>query len=182
MSPSARIQPYEQGHLDGFCGAYCIVNAVHLACGPLRRRRAMRLLQDLLRALNRRVDVVERLDWGFTMQELGGAMRHVLDGHYPIGRCKPFHGRPRVDLDLYWVTVQAFLQQRQGAVITAIGGRIDHWTVIRGATDRSLLLFDSDGRVQVHRRCCVMAADAERAPHRYILVPTHTYFLWRDPA
>jgi hypothetical protein len=142
----------------------------------------MELLKEVLRCLGQRADVVERLDWGFTVQEVGGAMRHVLDGHYPIRRCKPFHGRPHVGLDVYWGTVQAFLQRRQGAVITAMGGRMDHWTVIRDATDRCLLLFDSDGRVQVRRRHCVMVADAPRGRQRYVLVPTHTYFLWRHPA
>jgi len=182
MPPSHLLQPYEQGHLDSFCGPYCIVNAVHLVCGPLTRRRATQLLMDILRCLDQRVDMVERVEWGFTVRELAGAMRHVVDGHYPLRRRKPFHGRPQVGLDVYWQTLQAFLQDQQGAVITAIGGRMDHWTVIRDATDRSLLLFDSDGRVQVRRRHCVMAADASSALHRYVLVPTHTYFLWRAPA
>lgn len=182
MPPSHLLQPYEQGHLDGFCGPYCIVNAVHLLCGPLTRRRAMRLFMDILRCLDQRVDMVERVGWGFTVQELGGAMRHVVDGHYPIRRRKPFHGRSQVGLDVYWETVQAFLQQQHGAVITAIGGRIDHWTVIRDATERCLLLFDSQGRVQVQRRRCVMAVAAAGDRYRYVLLPTHTYFLWRDPA
>jgi len=105
-----------------------------------------------------------------------------VDGCYPIRRHKPFHCRPRVGLDEYWGTLQTFFRLRGGAVITAIGGRVDHWTVIRGATDRSLLLFDSSGGVRVARRHCAMAADAPDAQRCYRLAPTHTYFLWRDPA
>ena len=175
-----RLQPFEQGRLEGFCGPYCIVNAVHLVCGPLTRRRATQLLQDILRFLDQRVGVVERVDWGFTLGELGGAMRHVLDGHYPIRRCKPFHGRPQVGLDAYWATVQTFIQRHDGAVITAIGGRLDHWTVIRDVTDHQLLLFDSDGRVRVARRYCAMAADApERTPLRPVS-DTHLLSLGRS--
>ena len=80
----------------------------------------------------------------------------------------------------YWATVQTFIQRHDGAVITAIGGRLDHWTVIRDVTDHQLLLFDSDGRVRVARRYCAMAADAPSERH-YVLYPTHTYFLWGVP-
>jgi hypothetical protein len=106
-------------------------------------------------------------------------MRHVLDPRFPIKRCQPFRGHASVGLDDYWATLQRFAAQRRGAIVTAFGGRLEHWTVIRDVTPRCLLLFDSGGRRRVTRRCCVMASDPP-TPRRYILYPTYTYFLWAD--
>ena len=155
------IRPFQQGHLDSFCGAYCIVNAAHLVCGPLTRPRAMALLREIVAFLDRRASLVERINWGLTLQDVGGVMRHVLDVRYPIRRCKPFRGHPSVGLDEYWGTIRRFVEQRGGVVVTAFGGRLEHWTVIRGVTRHGLLLFDSAGRGQVTRRCCIMASDNE---------------------
>lgn len=173
------IQPYQQGHLDGFCGAYSIVNAAHFVCGPFKRPEAMALLREILALAHRRVSVVERLSFGMTLQDVSGAMRHVLDPRYPIRRCLPFRGHASVGLGDYWATLDRFAAQRRGVVLTAFGGRINHWTVIRDVTHRSLLLFDSDGRHRVARRCCVMASDSPM-PGQYTLHPTYTYFLWVD--
>ena len=174
------IRPFRQGHLDSFCGAYCIVNAVHLVCGPITQPHAMALLQEIMAFLNRRVSLVERVSSGTTLQDVGGVMRQVLDTRHVIRRCKPFRGRASVGLDDYWDTVRQFIEQREGAVVTAFGGRIDHWTVIRDVTNHRLLLFDSIGMQQVARRYCIMASDPPSLS-RYILCPTYTYFLWVDP-
>jgi len=173
------IRPFQQGHLDNFCGAYCIVNAIHLVCGPITRAHAMALLQEIMAFLDRRVSLVERIGWGATLQDVGGAMRHVVDTRRVIRRCKPFRGRASMGLDDYWDTVRQFVAQGDRAVVTAFGGRIDHWTVIRDATSKRLLLCDSTGMRQVARRYCIMASDSPSL-RRYILYPTYTYFLWVD--
>ncbi|MGB5830966.1 MAG: hypothetical protein WBG92_03125 [Thiohalocapsa sp.] len=140
----------------------------------------MALLQEVLAFLDQRVSLVERINWGLALQDVGGVMRHVLDVQYPIRRCMPFRGHASVGLDEYWCTLRRFVEQRGGVVITAFGGRLAHWTVIRDVTPRCLLLFDSAGRAQVGRRWCVMASDSLSRRH-YVLYPTHTYFLWGVP-
>jgi len=140
----------------------------------------MALLQEIFAFLGQRAHVVERFNWGLTLQDVGAVMRHVLDVRYPIRRCKPFHGRASVALDDYWVTVRRFVKQRRGVVVAGFGGRIEHWTVIRDVTRHRLLLFDSVGRAQVTRRLCAMASDPPDRRH-YILYPSYTYFLWVDP-
>lgn len=180
MRHARNIRPYEQGHLDGLCGAYSIVNAAHFVCGPFKQPEAMALLREIVAVLDGRVGVVELLGWGLTLRDVGRAMRHVLDRRYPIRRCQPFRGHASVGLDDYWATLHGFAAQRRGVVVTAFSGRLDHWTVIRGVTQRCLLLFDSGGRQRVSRRYCVMASDPP-TPRHYILHPTHTYFLWADP-
>lgn len=171
--------PYRQGSLDGLCGIYSVVNVVRYLCGPLTQARAQTLFQDLLAFLEPKPPLSVRMVGGVVLNEIGGMLGQVVTPAYPVKRRKPFQRQSAVSLDQYWTQLQTFLQRDSTVVLTAIGGHHDHWTLIREATNHSLLLYDSDGLHRLDRRHCTLSQDNPDGC-RHILYPAHTYFLWVD--
>ena len=171
--------PYRQGELDSLCGLYALVNAVKHLCGPLDKHTAGRLFEQIVRCLEQRASLEQRIIWGTDLSEIGTVLGQVIDPQYPIRRCKGFHGRSRVTVDQFWERLRQFFDEHGGIVLTAVGGEHEHWTLVDRVTVRVLHLYDSDGLRQLHRRCCTTNPDnAER--QRHILYPSHTYLLWVD--
>jgi len=172
------LKPFLQGHLDRYCGVYCVVNIVHYLRGPLSKKHSNQLFYETMKLLNGKLCVVERINSGTYLRELGELLGQTLV-IYRIHHRRPFLRNKDVSLDHYWFTLEKFISTRKGIVLIGINGLHNHWTLVKEVTSTSLLLFDSDGIKRLSRRqCCITR---ERLSHRrHLLIPTRTYFIWTD--
>ncbi len=169
---------YHQGDLDSFCGVYAIINAVTLLC-ELDHHQARELFRHVLICLNsqgNKEPITERLSDGLKFHDVTCIINKVVCKDYPITRYKPFHKKRNVDLDQYWNTLQAELNQPNSLAFIGIGGHFNHWTLIQRITSKSLILKDSIGMRYLNRRYCTVSKDLN-IKKRYWLYPNNTYIL-----
>lgn len=167
--------PYRQGELDGLCGIYALVNAVDYLCGPLTKRKARKLFEQVLTHLESRGPLTPRCTWGTTIHEIGGVLKYVICTQYPIKRYKPFHKQSIVSHEVYIRTLSDFLAQPNTIVFLILYGHFNHWTLVKRITKKTLMTHDSSEIHYVLRSSCAMISDETKALHW--LIPTHTYFL-----
>jgi hypothetical protein len=172
------LKPFQQGRLDGLCGVYALINAVHMLCGPLSKRHAQSLLRDILSFLESRGPLAVRCVEGIVIHDVAAILKHVICVRYPIVRSKPFHRRPNVDKAIYLQTLAEFLTAERTIVFSGIDGQYSHWTLIHKITEQTLQLYDSDGMRFLLKSRCSMVNDVDTQRHR--LLPTHTYLLQRN--
>ena len=171
------MQPFKQGDLDGFCGVYSVINAVHYICGPLSLKCRSRLFRLFLEYLEPRHSLLERADGdGVLLNELSGMLNIALKYH-PISRQKRFHKQPDIPFEDYWTQCQEFLTEPNSIILICLEGMHSHWTLVHKMTDSQMYLFDSSNLKQIHKRHCQMSLDEEDKPHYFYA--THTYFIRR---
>ena len=171
------LKPFQQGHLDAYCGVYSVINAVHHLCGPLATDEADRLISKVMKFLEDSRPAVCRLIKGTRFREILKVFDHVVIKHYPIHRLKPYSRNKDVTLDMLWCDLGNFLNANNGIVILGISGLHGHWTLVRKITANSLLLFDSDGLHRLSKRCCSVRKGSGCL---HILRPTKILYLWVD--
>jgi hypothetical protein len=176
LSPRAQpFDPYKQGRLDGLCGIYATVNAMHLLCAEFSEHDAINLFHDLLLSLDYRgATCADRAAFGIepltlprVLRTARTFMRNVFDLNIIVAPIKE-----EVALDRLWHRLRVHTEQ-QGVAIIGLTGQHDHWTVVRRATPRLLFLSDSGDLHRLQRRFCSVAEN--RARHR--IDPLTVYLL-----
>ena len=146
------LKPMQQGRLDGLCGVYSVINAARLAIWPAQRltRESCRELFGLLAAeLADRAKLLDVLTGGsrhrlvsILLREADGWLRDVYDIslHYR----RPYRGQPSISQAVIAATLARHLAAGHASAIAGLTGSIEHWTVVRAVTPKTMLLFDSD--------------------------------------
>lgn len=159
-----RRHPYAQGDLDGLCGVYAVVNAVHVLIPGMTWAKARRLFRTLLKGVRAHdTGTIPLAARGLSRRHLERAIldadqfvRRQFGGRLVVGRV------PRADarawsLSAFWGLLDRRLGRGWVAII-GLGGVHEHWTLAIGVTARTIRLFDS-GRLRVlRRRNCTVAA------------------------
>lgn len=171
------LKPFLQGHLDAYCGVYCIVNAVHHLRGPLTANQAYELLVKIMRFLESSQPALSRLSDGTRLKEISKVLDHTVIKRHRIHRLKPFKRNKGVTLDQLWRDLSVFLSTHNGIVILGMDGKHGHWSLVKKVTASSLLLFDSDRMHRLSKRHCSVNEEEGRL---HILTPTHVTYLWVD--
>jgi len=175
VSESKERKPYLQGQLDGYCGVYSMVNAVHYLCGPLSTTQAETLLLKLMRYLEPKQSAFRRLTNGTMFKEIVLALDHIITRQYPIKKTKPYNRNKNICIDILWCDITNFLSTHNGIVLMGMDGKHGHWSLVKKITPRSMLLFDSDRLYRLPKRYCTTDEEQEAL---HILQPTHVLFLW----
>jgi hypothetical protein len=156
------IVPLEQGHLDGLCGVYSVVNATRLAAQRGERhlawlRKAMRsgwedaLFCHLVRAaarVNRRADFVF---CGLQTWELANLVEAASDWlitffDLQVVTRRPFYRSRSTTVSKRCRTIAEHLDQPATAVIVGTDYPWNHWTVVARVEPNRLVLMDSGGQ------------------------------------
>ena len=176
------MTPHYQGRLDGLCGVYSIINALHakLNWSSADAKEAFTFLCKEINLVDGRLHEV--IVDGMGPKLLG----HLLDRlsaeflakrNVPLARKFAFRTAPASNLKEYWDRLESHLAL-EGAfsVILRLAGRYDHWTVVAGMSSRSIEVFDSDMLKRISRRYSTVsdACDSGRIHH---LSPTQTFLL-----
>lgn len=174
---SARLlEPLQQGDELSLCGLYAIMNALRLACEPIRPLSRADVRQ-LFEAGIDFLEAEEALSAAiFTGIDAGLWRRLGKHLHWAAGEAtgllvtqhRPFERRARVSrIDLIAEVQRCLL--REQPVMCELGGAYDHYTVICGYSPTNLLLFDSYGFARVAIAACGIQRAA--SSHRHQLDP-----------
>jgi hypothetical protein len=71
------------------------------------------------------------------------------------------------------------VRQPRSAVLICLTGHLDHWTVLKSLTERSLVLFDSSGHTRIKRTSCRSSAKRPRGAQRAYFIEPKGMFLVR---
>lgn len=153
-----KLRPYLQGNLDSLCGIYALINAIRWA---LRNELASAKgphWEELFRKLtNHAVKEMGHLDLptsGLSLYPMIGlthvARDHVLEHlntelllRRPFALRKPQYASQTIE------TIEAHLVRPNAAVLAAVYGTLNHWSVIKNFDNHRALLFDSDHQSQL---------------------------------
>jgi hypothetical protein len=149
-----RLTPYLQGHIDGLCGFYAIINAFQcLFPATFTEDDAWELMVALCEAISHKFPAViwkgagvedtvalfkAAEDYARKTKHLGGTLRVT----------RPFARHKIERMQDFWEEIAAFLEEgerdkiRRVAFI-GIGHPDNHWTVVTRVTPRSVTFFDS---------------------------------------
>lgn len=174
----SRFKPYKQGYLDSLCGIYSVVNATKYISN-LSEDDCFELFHASLGVINKTKDMMDLMVDGILGKDISKLFNSLICDQYGIVKKKPFHKNKAPSLDEYWTAIEHFLnnKNRRAVILTVDGEDWSHWTVAGSATSRQLHLLDSDGMKNINRSYCTIKPN-NRA--RYMLYPTHTYFLSRS--
>lgn len=170
------IEPYQQGSLDGLCGLYSVINTARLVIGKISEEECYDLFYQSLLMLEQKQKISDFVYQG--TNNIAYLFR-VVDKKYPTKRSKPFHTAPNTSLATYWNAVRVFLNNGPNrAVFIGIGdGGCGHWSVVKDATEKRFVQFDSWKAKHLLRRRCTTRKRTKVRP--YLLYPTMTYFVSR---
>ena len=166
--PRKRLKPLRQGGLDSLCGVYAIINAARLVLAPeerLTRDDALTLFATLTEELARRGDLHNAVTDGISAQLewqlVKHAVRHLREDHQiALDIQRPFSSRKAMSL-ASMVKEIAGANRDGAAVIIEVREWKCRWTVVRGVTDKSLLLLDSAGVKTMRLATCQVGGRAE---------------------
>ncbi len=157
------LMPFEQGHLDGLCGVYAIINAIHLGLYryndsgdnakrlALSRCAAEQLYGRLLDTLaSDSKFVTEQIVLGIKSNQMISLLKVSGDwlwNKYQVQIIvrRPFHRSHNVPKSTFAQYIRRL--QRQTHAVAIVGGQAPwaHWSVVSSMSKRGLHLFDSSG-------------------------------------
>jgi hypothetical protein len=172
---TSEFPPFQQGGLDSLCGLYSIVNAERYI-NHSTDEETQQLFNDLIHYLSRRGLLSKFLIGGIIHTEMLVVLNKVVGKKRISNVDIPWRGMTNPDLTTFWISMQAFLDGTPGrAIILGLNGYHDHWTVIEGITNRSILLYDSALIKRLPRSSCTTVYITGTRKH--LLLPAQTYFL-----
>ena len=176
-------RPRRQGAFDGACGFYAVANALSLVSPKTVSRDDFSVLLEVLAP-----------DTGLPKQFFAGTRRNEVnrmltalvrnEKFADVSVYRPYWAGAHIGLRDYWVRLAEHFDNRSAAAIVkyahepSSASRYNHWTVVRGVTKSSLLLFDSDGAARISRKRARLWDDLECHKGRpYALDYTATFLL-----
>lgn len=174
---------YQQGQLDGFCGLYCLINAVYFLGCIHSHEQACELLEAICLELeSSNYSLTERVARGTDTKEIMGIVSRVLEPRFGIKRVRPFVGR-RVTFEGFVERIESFLENQNGIALIHLGGCYDHWTLVSSVTQKAFRLFDSDQLKYVSLSNCQLESEYQTllpCINRHVIDKNKTHFLWVD--
>lgn len=171
--PRWQPRPLEQGTLDGLCGIYSIINSLLWAqytsqLATIKKPKQTKdldeaeltdLFMHLLSALVQRRSHLRPVVDGVSHNDLARLIKSsskwlVEHSGAAFTSHRPFYGRARIATSRVACVLARHLALPGSAVIVGLERPWDHWTVVRKATPRRLLLLDSSGESQLPLRAC----------------------------
>ena len=177
------LRPYEQGHLDYYCGPYSIANALKLIDSKFDGEESTILFQKIICFLERKSKLRLVTTRGTLSHELEQILNDVVSRNYSIKITKPFPRKDKTRINQILTRISDFLQEdSRRAVITSIYGHendLEHWSVIKKITSKGIYFFDSSGITKIYRRRFTTSLPSRKKP--YAMKPNEIYFIEKEP-
>jgi len=191
-----RLLPYEQGHLDGLCGLYSIVNATRFALRTAEFRRpypsrtprhlseaeAELMFLALIRGLVRTPRLFDAFINGINARELFVLLRLAAQWLRTrraarLSASRPLSRRGPVRTNTVFRCISNHLAEPGTAVIVGANPPWRHWTVATQVAGSRLHLFDSCGYAYVPLRLSRPSARF----HAGLIKPAEVYLVAIEP-
>ncbi|MGV8058592.1 MAG: hypothetical protein AB2L12_11290 [Smithellaceae bacterium] len=176
------LQPYEQGHLDYYCGIYSIANALKLIDRKMNCEESIKLFIKILCYLEKTGKLGSVAKRGILPGELNLILKQVVSNNYCITVTRPFYRKRKPSIDQLFNQVTEFLEEgSKRALIAAIRSEengLEHWSVIRWVTKKEIHFFDSDSMKKLQRKKCTTGLPTTGRP--YLIKPAEIFFLQKD--
>lgn len=174
--------PYKQGCLDSLCGVYSLINATSIVVGGLNRTKAHELFGEAIRYLMSCPSSGDCIYDGMGTGTLQRLFKRVFAPKYGLTCSRPFkEQKNKIELDAFWSEVAAFLEGADAGRAVIVGietSRDSHWTVVRQAQDKRLMLADSCHRAFIPKANSRTMWKGKRKPTR--LLVEDTFFISRN--
>ena len=174
-----QLKPYRQGHLDGLCGVYALINALRLLCPRLDEDACERTFCALIQARARHAACpLNVIHGGLSRRELLrliGIWQRFATRKFGVTVTVSRLTVPEPSLRGLWRGLCRALDGTSVAIV-GLDGVERHWTVAHAATPRTLRVTDSSGllRAIVRSQCTV-----RRTSVRYQLRPSEVLVIRR---
>jgi hypothetical protein len=170
--------PYMQGHLNGLCGIYSIINATRLIIRNMREQEATRLFGKCMRHVEKRRSLGMVSTSGINEGDLWSILTKLVIVNYSISVERPFHKTGKMSVNNYIQELAEYFGEdgKRSAIILVESRDWGHWTVIRSMTMKRIILFDSYFLKTISIAKCVVRKPTEEKP--YVFTPPLTFFLY----
>jgi hypothetical protein len=156
-------KPRRQGDGDALCGFYTIINGLRLALRPhggLSRDQEAHIWRSLIRHADRNWRFATLfLDGIMPIQFIGLARRGAYAATKLTGTRVTFRFLTKAEVQRRNHRLQAIVEdlmaQGHASILTGLEGKnYSHWSIIRGATRKSIWLLDSGGHHHFRLTSC----------------------------
>ncbi len=177
-----RLTPiFQQGGLDGLCGAYAVVNSLTWllqngeAIPPLKLvapRDESDMFAAILAQLSKR-QIIDTVRNGSRFPLLKrftrSGIRYIAE-HYGVRMRMsiPFAAGARSMTELWDTVHEHSLVNGPGSVLIGLEGIHWHWTSVKTVHQRSLVLCDSGGLARINRSRATIGKPSRVRPHRIV--------------
>lgn len=189
-----KVNPWQQGELDGLCGLYAIINAMKLlaisrghefsdAAGASLFRKMIKSLHDrnkLPNALWDGTSIVHVRDFLDTAKNFMRRQYGLELVYRPLVKKGEITRK-----DVLWRFLDSVLRgdgmyqfdlesQHKRVALVGMGHPLPHWTLAYRVTKSSIKLVDSGSRVTLKYGQCTVG---ESQPNRWMIEPEHTLII-----
>jgi hypothetical protein len=138
-----RKKPWQQGHFDGLCGVYSLINTINYLYPDFTEDESQKLFEALLRRIGPGFVAVDGLDFQ-PLFELAETVPNLLKGRSRLRLTRPFVRETFEDASEYFDVLRSLLTGSRIAIV-GLGAPWDHWTVITAISPKSVRFYDSYG-------------------------------------
>ena len=170
------MPPFQQGTFDKLCGLYALINASRLAVPKLTEAQCEQAYTEAVQWIGEQQNPSDILRNGLNVNQLQSIHSHVLQPRWRTSLHKPFWTiQYRPNDKKFWEWMDREVRRPHQGILISIAGRMDHWSVVRDITPKSIMLFDSHNLQSLRRTICA-TSEQPRNSHiiepRYVLVIT----------
>jgi len=153
------VRPFKQGHLDGLCVIYAIINGFRLILGRQLNQSSCEALFDCLTQYAvKEQGMLDIITGGIGLRQMQQLLAQAVES---LEECTQGPDCPRIHIQQPWRSkpsqigisyakeIKTFLHQRRTAAIIGIEHPHAHWSVLRADGQGRACFFDSD-----HLRGC----------------------------
>lgn len=177
------IRPFQQGDYSNQCGFYAVGNVISLLFPDIRKTPLFETIWDFY--IETYGDASGAL-YGIYRDRLNKILCHVIDEfELPCNVHRPWWSKKARSIDEFIDKLRNVLNPPNSAIIFGYEHGIEgnrgfysHWSIIKKITEKSLLLFDSDGenaRIPIQR--CLLWDDPHSKGRPYKLSSTDTFIV-----
>lgn len=139
-------KPYKQGLLDGMCGFYSVINAIHYLKPNLSLKKAEKLLKSMI--LTKPYSFHSLYCDGTYYENVLHIIKHTFNnvhGYKEFSYSTPFEDDTFEDVYEYTACLNEVVDGKKSVAIVSVGHPWYHWTVINKIDVRNekIQLFDS---------------------------------------
>ena len=139
-------KPYKQGLLDGMCGFYSVINAIHFLKPGINTVKAEKLLKNMIKI--KPYSFHNLYCDGTYYENVVHLVKHTLNnihGYKDLSYSTPFEDDTFDDAYEYTSCLKEFVDGKNSVAIVSVGHPWYHWTVISkvDTKEENIQLFDS---------------------------------------